>query len=143
MVIFSYIVATQNHNVFNNSYHALSLCFIHSTPLLNFLHWLPVRCRTMCKICTSSYQTLSCKLPLYFHYLLTLVSKPVQLQSSSSDLLCVLKVSTNIGTRAFAVVTTLWNMLPCNVKSVKRIARFEHSLTTLPIHHSFLAYQSI
>ena len=85
------------------------------------------------KICTVTNQALSCRQPLYLHSLLTPVRKPVQLQSSSSDLLFVSKVNIKIGTRAFAVgVPTLWNMLPSSAKSVGNIAKFcHHSKTDL------------
>ena len=53
------------------------------------------------------------------------------LQSSTSDLLFVPKVNTNMGTRAFAVgAPTLWNMLPSSVKSVENIAKFRRHLKT-------------
>ena len=62
--------------------------------------------------------------------MLTLVRKPVQLRSSSSDCLFVTKVNTSIGTMAFAVgVPTLWNMLPSSDKS-KNIAKFRCHLKT-------------
>ena len=93
--------------------------FIHSKPLPKSLHWLPFRCRIIFKICTVTYQALSCKQPSYLHSLLTPVRKPVQLRSSSSYLLVVLKVNISIGTRDL------------------------HTFTTWLIHHSSLAYQSI
>ena len=78
-----------------------------------------------------TYQALFCKQPSYLDSLLTPVRKPVQLRSSCSDLLFVPKVSTNIGTRDFAVgVSTLWNMLPSSVKSVENIAKFHRRLKT-------------
>ena len=71
-----------------------------------------------------------------------------QLRSSSSGLLFVPKGNTSIGTRALAVgAPTLWNVLPCCVKSIENIVKFHRHLKThlynLPIHHSSLAYQSI
>ena len=105
--------------------------FTPSKPLLKSLHWLPVQYRIMFKMCTITYQALSSKQPSYLHTLLTPIRKPIQLRSSTSDLLLVPKVNTNMGTRAFAVgAPTLWNMLPSSVKSVENIAKFRRHLKT-------------
>ena len=105
--------------------------FTPSKPLLKSLHWLPVQYRIMFKMCTISYQALYSKQPSYLHTLLTPIRKPIQLRSSTSDLLFVPKVNTNMGTRAFAVgAPTLWNMLPSSVKSVENIAKFRRHLKT-------------
>ena len=105
--------------------------FTPSKPLLKSLHWLPVQYRIMFKMCTITYQALSSKQPSYLHTLLTPIRKPIQLRSSTSDLLFVPKVNTNMGTRAFAVgAPTLWNMLPSSVKSVENIAKFRRHLKT-------------
>ena len=85
----------------------------------------------MFKMCTVTYQALSSKQPSYLHTLLTPIRKPIQLRSSTSDLLFVPKVNTNMGTRAFAVgAPTLWNMLHSSVKSVENIAKFRRHLKT-------------
>ena len=105
--------------------------FTPSKPLLKSLHWLPVQYRIMFKMCTITYQALSSKQPSYLHTLLTPIRKSIQLRSSTSDLLFVPKVNTNMGTRAFAVgAPTLWNMLPSSVKSVENIAKFRRHLKT-------------
>ena len=106
-----------------------------SVTLLRSMHWLLVRHRIIFKFCSI---TRSCMQPSYIHSLLTPVRKPVQLQSSSSDLVFVPKVSTNIGTGAFLVaVLTLWNMLPSSDSSVKNITRFRRHLN---MHLYNLAY---
>ena len=70
-------------------------------------------------------------LPTDLRYMLTPVRTPVQLRSSSSGKGFVPKVSTNIGTRAFAVGTpTLWTVLPLRGKSVEGIAKFRRHLET-------------
>ena len=101
----------------------LSSRFTYSMSLLKSLLRLPVR---YIKICIITYQTLSCKQPLYLLSLIT----AVQLRSSSSDLLIVPKVNTNTGTWAFAVSTpALWKVLPSNAKSVENIAKFRRYIT--------------
>ncbi len=105
--------------------------FSRSVPLLKSLHWLPVRYRIIFKICTITYHALSSRQPSYLHSLFIPVRKPIQLRSSSSDLLFVPRVNTNIGTRAFSVAApTLWNMLPLIVRSVKNITKFRRHLKT-------------
>ena len=73
----------------------------------------------------------------YLHSLLTPVRKPIQLRSSSSELLYVPKIP-NIGTRVFVVgAPTLWHNLPSSIKSVENIAEFRHHLKT---YFYYLAY---
>ena len=99
--------------------------FSHSLPLLKSVHWPPVQYGIIFKICTVTYQALSSKQPAYLHSLLTLARQPRQLRSSDSNLLFVLSVKTNVGTKAFSVAApTLWNSLPVSVKSVGNIATF-------------------
>jgi len=71
--------------------------------------------------------------------------QPVQLQSSSSDLVFAPNVNTNIVTRAVSV-STLWNVLPSSsVKLVENTARFRHHLKTYLYNPAYfsLAYQFI
>ena len=108
-----------------------SPCFTHSKPLLKSLHWFPVRCRIILKICTITYQALSCQQPSHLHYLLTPVRKPVQLRSAISDKFFVPKVNTNIVIRAFIVgAPTIWNMLHSSDKSDEISAKFRRQLKT-------------
>ena len=62
--------------------------FSHSVPLFKSLHWLPVRYRTILKICTITHEALSSKQPAYLHSLHTPARQPRQLRSSNSNLLC-------------------------------------------------------
>ena len=86
-------------------------------------------CKLVLPLSKNHFFTIS--RPSYLHTLLTPIRKPIQLRSSTSDLLFVPKVNTNMGTRAFAVgAPTLWNMLPSSVKSVENIAKFRRHLKT-------------
>ena len=105
--------------------------FTHSMPLLNSLPWFPGRHRIIFKICTITYQALSCKQPSYLHSLLTHVRKPFQLRSSSSNLLFDPEVNTPNRTSAFAVgAPSLWSTLPSSIKSVENIAKCRRHLMT-------------
>ena len=103
--------------------------FSRSVPLLKSLHWLPVRYRSIFKICTITYHALSTKQPAYLHSMLTPARQPTQLRSSGSDLLSVLRVKINAGTFSVAA-PTLWNSLPDSVKSARNIASFCRNLKT-------------
>ena len=50
----------------------ISHLFAHSVPLLCFLHWLPVKVRTVFKITLRTYKTLCEKQPVYLHWMLVL-----------------------------------------------------------------------
>ena len=114
---------------FRNLWKKLFSCFTHFMPLLKSLHLLPFIYHIILKICIITYQALSCEQPSYLHCLLTPIRKHVQLRSSSSDLLFVHKVKTNIMLRAFAVgAPTLWDMFPSSVISVENISKFRHYL---------------
>ena len=64
-------------------------------------------------------------------YFLTPVRKPVPLRPSSSDLLVVPKVNTNIETRIFAVgAPSLWDMLPSSVNQLKILLNSARHLKT-------------
>ena len=68
---------------------------------------------------------LSSGQPAYLHSLLTPARKARQLQSSTSHLLFIPRIKTNIGSRAFSVAApTLWNSLPVSVKSGEDISTF-------------------
>ena len=85
------------------------------------------------KTCIITYQAHSGKQPSYFSVFLrpTLVRKPIQLRLSSSDLCVVPRITTNIGTRNFALgAPSPRNMLPSCVKSVETIAKFRCHLKT-------------
>ena len=62
---------SQKYNVFKARVMSRSPRFNHYKLLLNVLHWLPTRRRILFKICTISYQELSCKQQSYLDYLLT------------------------------------------------------------------------
>ena len=76
--------------------------FSHSVPLLKSIHWQPILHRIIFKICTITYQTLLSGQPAYLHSLLTPARRARQLRSSTSHLLFIPRIKTNIGTRAFS-----------------------------------------
>ena len=112
--------------------------FSHSVPLLKSLVWLPIQHRIIFKICTITYQALSSGHPAYLHSLFTPARMARQLRSSTSRLLFIPRIKTNIGTRTFSIAApTLWNSLPVSVKSCEDISTFRRHLKTYLFH---LAY---
>ena len=122
--------------------------FSRSEPLLKSLHWLPVHCRIIFKICTIAYLALSSTQPAYLNSMLTPTRNSRQLRSTSSNPLYIPRVKTKAGTRAFSVAApTGWNSLPASVKSEGNIVSFRRRLKPislmLPIFLSLLASSSI
>ena len=56
--------------------------FCSVTPLLKFLHWLPVQFRIKYKICTLTYKVIHTRQPVYLHNLLKPLNKTRNLRSS-------------------------------------------------------------
>ena len=117
--------------------------------LLKSLLSLPVRyCIIFNKICTISFQVLSCKQPLYFHSLPT----PVRKLSSFDHLVVIYFLSIKLvlilglwfllwvhlffGICFFLVLNQLKILLNCTVS-------YRHTFKTLPIHHSSLVCQPV
>ena len=93
----------------------------HITPVLQKLHWLPVRYRIMYKILILTYKCIHGFAPLYLQEL-TQEYKPTRnLRSSSKLNLISATVSTlTYGHRSFYKASAeLWNNLPMHVKSCR------------------------
>ena len=98
--------------------------FTLSMPRLMYLHRVPVRYVIISKMCSITYQALSCKQRSYLHSLFT----PYLFSFDHLVLInfFVPKINTDIGTREFA----LWNMFPSSVKLVENISKFRRHLKT-------------
>jgi exonuclease III len=106
---------------------------LHMTPVLENLHWLPVKFRVSYKICLLVYKCLHGMAPLYLSSLLKSYKPGRELRSSTQDL-----IQTNgpkrvgkYGERAFSVCAPhLWNALPEEVRKAKCIDTFKSKLKT-------------
>ena len=77
--------------------------FSRSKPLLNFLHWLPVKYRIRFKLYTITFKAFLFHQPTYlFNYLVPLQNSRL-LRSSNTNMLTVPRFRTKWGSRAFAV----------------------------------------
>jgi len=95
----------------------------HITPILQNLHWLPVRQRIHFKILLITYQSINDMAPEYLCKPVSIRKSPEKLRSSSQILLQVpvsrLKLC---GDCAFSVSTpTLWNRLSANIKKASSL----------------------
>ena len=99
----------------------------HITPILQHLHWLPVKERIIFKIMLLTYRGVNGMAPTYIERMLIPYKPQRSLRSSESGQLVVphsrLK---GYGDRAFAVVApTLWNNLPEHIRRVKTLGSFK------------------
>ena len=84
------------------------------SPILQQLHWLPVKFRIDFKILMLTYKAFNNQAPDYISELLTLFKPSRALRSSCQMLLVVPKTKTKLyGDRSFAAsAPRLWNALP-------------------------------
>ena len=89
------------------------------SPILQQLHWLPVKFRIDFKILMLTYKALNNQAPDYISELLTLYKPSRALRSSCQMLLVVPKTKTKLyGDRSFAAsAPILWNALPVDIKN--------------------------
>ena len=108
----------------------------HVSPILQELHWLPVKARIQYKILSLAYLSLRGQGPEYLHCLITVYRPARNLRSQTKSLLvCPTFNTISYGARSFVyAAATLWNNLPEHIKQSDTIAKFRTSLKT----HLFL-----
>ncbi len=102
---------------------------IHITPILQSLHWLPIRFRISYNILLLTYKALNGLAPAYT-YLYSLLSRynPTRsLRSQNSGLLVVPRIAKSTkGGRTFSYLSPkLWNSLPDNVRGSDKLSLFK------------------
>ena len=105
----------------------------HATPLLNKLHWLPVKKRIMFKVALMVYKCVHNLAPDYLSSLLhTPQETRYNLRSRvDNTLLHVPRVSSKKGEQSFDFSgPTVWNSLPNNVRSCTSVESFKRNLKT-------------
>ena len=112
----------------------------HITPVLQDLHWLPVKQRINYKIFLMTYKALNGKAPDYISELVQLYV-PRRPNMKSVDKYELYKPRYNkerFGKRSFAIAApSLWNSLPLDVKKAPSVNCFKSRLKT---HLFKLAY---
>ena len=104
----------------------------HITPILQELHWLPVKYRIIYKILLLTYKCLHGQAPVYLQELIKQHIPTRHLRSSSQFRLDNSIIpSTCYGHRAFSVAASkLWNNLPLHVKNSQTLNVYKSSLKT-------------
>lgn len=113
--------------------------FHHITPVLQQLHWLPVKFRINFKILLYVFKAIYRLAPPYLSGLLDIATPSRSLRSSSSIHLTVptARLST-MGSRAFSrSAPLLWNALPPDIRNTDSLPLFKSRLKT---HLFILAY---
>ena len=104
----------------------------HITPVLRYLHWLPIKYRINFKILLLTFKVLHGLAPVYLSDLVT-VYKPNRTLRSSKELLLVTP-SYNLksyGYRSFSVsAPVLWNSLPSSIRDITCLTSFKRELKT-------------
>jgi hypothetical protein len=111
----------------------------HITPVLQKLHWLPVRKRIDYKILLLTYRCLNGQAPIYLSELLNHYVPSRALRSAEKYLLRVppsrLKTC---GERAFATAApTLWNKLPLSIRMADSLESFKSLLKSHLYNQSY------
>ena len=101
----------------------------HITPVLQELHWLPVRYRIHFKILLLTYKALNCMTPAYISDLIN-VRKHARfsLRSNSGTILLnpAGKMQKYFDDRSVSVAAhTLWNALPVSLRNIDSIFTFK------------------
>lgn len=103
-----------------------------SLPLLNALHWLPIKQRALFKLLTLAFKAKQGNGPVYLRDKISPYIPGRQLRSSNRNLLqpCSIKKS-RAGGRAFSYLAPHhWNRLPENIRECTTLSLFKKSLKT-------------
>ncbi len=105
--------------------------FSHAPPLLQSLHWLPVKLRINYKIRLLTFKTLQTGQPSYISDLLKRATPGRILRNNQGPLLTLPKGKTVTGSRAFSVCApVLWNSLPLSLRNLDTVDSFRKNLKT-------------
>ncbi len=104
----------------------------HITPVLYYLHWLPVKYRIEYKILLLTFKALHNSAPPYLSDLLQIYIPKRTLRSSSSVSLVVPSVRlATMGSRAFSCAApNIWNSLPQSIRESDCLTTFKSCLKT-------------
>jgi flagellar biosynthesis chaperone FliJ len=106
--------------------------YSHITPVLQELHWLPVKARIDFKVLTHTFKALHEQAPAYVSGMLKVYQPTRSLRSQNSLTLVVPHTRTvTYGERSFyAAAPTLWNSLPSQIREANTLNVFKGLLKT-------------
>ncbi len=104
----------------------------HITPILQSLHWLPIKFRISYKILLLTYKALNDLAPANLTNILSRYNPTRSLRSQNSGLLVVPRIAKSTkGGRTFSYLAPkLWNSLPDNVRGSDTLSLFKSRLKT-------------
>jgi len=104
----------------------------HISPVLQELHWLPVRHRVDFKLATLMFKSLHGWAPSYLSDACKSAPEASRRLRSSGAITCVIPWSrTRLGDRSFDVAgPRLWNKLPASLRSSDSLCQFRRQLKT-------------
>ena len=118
----------------NTAAHVVSLTrkYDHITPVLESLHWFPVKIRIVFKVLLLVYKALNAMAPPYLSDMLCYRLYSRSLRSASQKLLVVHRTNMKTyGDRAFSIAgPKLWNQLPLSIRKLSSVDSFKKSLQT-------------
>ena len=111
----------------------------HITPLLNELHWLPVKFHCEYKTATLAYRHFDGTLPSYLSASLCTYHTSRNLRSSNEKLLEIPKRNlVFVGDRSFSFIApTIWNSLPASLRKFPTLSDFKARLKTFLFQQAF------
>ena len=117
--------------------------FAHAAPLLQSLHWLPIKFRIKFQIALLIFKILKIGQSIYLHSILSKSVPNCTLRSSQGTLLVEPRVKTVAGSRTFSICAPgLWNSLLLSLRMQISVLGFKQKLKTyllvLPILQKFL-----
>ncbi len=114
----------------------------HITPILQSLHWLPIKFRISYKILLLAYKALNDlnDVPAYLTNLLSRYNPTRSLRSQNSGFLVVPRIAKSTkGGRTFSYLAPkLWNSLPDNVRGSDTLSLFKYRLKTHLFSQAFI-----
>ena len=116
--------------------------FCHITPLLQSLHWLPVKYRIDFKILLMTFKAIHRLAPPYISELISIKSESrYSLRINDNGILLnrnSFKSLATLGDRSFKVAAPkMWNNLPCFIRDILDISRFKGALKTFLFKQAF------
>ena len=111
----------------------------HINPILQKLHWLPVKHRIHFKIVLITYKSINDMAPEYLCELVSIRKSSQKLRSSSQILLQVpVSRLMSYGNSTFSVAaSTFWNRLPADIRNASSLEKFKSVLKTLLFNIAF------
>ena len=111
----------------------------HITPVLKYLHWLPVYARIKFKVLMLTFMALNGLAPCYLSELVSPYVPARTLRSEGKNLLAEPKYRlSSFGGKAFSTLAPrLWNSLPASVRNVRELSVFKVKLKTFLFREHF------